>query len=45
MSDNAKTADEMVSTAKTVASATWAWLTGHPAVIAVLFFLIGFLIG
>lgn len=45
MSDNANTADQAVSNVKLAASAAWAWLTKHPAVLAVLFFLIGFLIG
>lgn len=45
MSDNTNTADQAVSNVKNVASAAWAWLTVHPVVLAVLFFLIGFLIG
>jgi hypothetical protein len=44
MSDNT-TADQAVSNVKLAASAAWAWLVRHPAVIAVLFFLIGFLLG
>lgn len=45
MSDTARTADEAVSNAKLIAIAVWGWLTGHPVALAVLFFVLGFLIG
>ncbi|QJD50912.1 membrane protein [Streptomyces phage Bmoc] len=45
MSDTARTADEAVSNVKLIGMAVWTWLSAHPAVLAVLFFLLGFLIG
>jgi hypothetical protein len=45
LSDTARTADEAASNAKLIALAVWSWLASHPAVLAVLFFLIGFMIG
>jgi hypothetical protein len=45
LSDTARTADEAASNAKLIAAAVWSWLASHPAVLAVLFFLIGFMIG
>ncbi|QNO12586.1 membrane protein [Streptomyces phage MulchMansion] len=45
MTDTTKTADEMVSNATLVKNAVWAWLAKHPAVIATLFFILGFMIG
>lgn len=45
MSDTTKTADEAVSNIKLIAAATWSWLSAHPVVLAILFFVVGFLIG
>jgi hypothetical protein len=45
LSDTTRTADEAVSNAKVIAVAVWSWLASHPAVLAVVFFLLGFLIG
>ncbi|QGH76460.1 hypothetical protein SEA_DAUBENSKI_188 [Streptomyces phage Daubenski] len=45
MSDATKTADEAVSNVKLIGLAVWSWLSDHPVVLAVLFFVLGFLIG
>jgi hypothetical protein len=44
MSENVN-ADAAVSNMKLIASAVWGWLSEHPALLAGLFFVVGFLIG
>lgn len=38
-------ADQAVSNLKVIGSAIWGWLSEHPAILAGLFFVVGFLIG
>ncbi|ASR77857.1 hypothetical protein FDI38_gp110 [Streptomyces phage Peebs] len=45
MSDATRTADEAASNAKLIGMAVWSWLSSHPAVLAILFFVLGFMIG
>jgi hypothetical protein len=37
-------ADQATDNAKTVWNVTWGWLTGHPVVLAIVFFVLGAII-